>query len=107
MAEALVSVMHPLLLEKTFCHVQGIGGPTERRLWEQGADCWAAFLENPTGFKAVRARLPLVLETITGSQTALGRGDFRFFSERLAPREHWRTLDAFPGRVAYLDIETD
>jgi uncharacterized protein len=99
--------MPPLLLEKTFLHVQGIGAPTERRLWEQGADCWETFLRNPTAFKAARARLAGTLETIRGSQAALARGDHRFFADRLPAREQWRTLDAFPGRIAYLDIETD
>jgi len=97
----------PFMLEKTFVHVQGIGYQTERRLWSQGADCWQTFLDDPTAFKAARARLPLLLDTISRSPQALERGDFRFFQQRLASRDHWRALHAFPGRVAYLDIETD
>lgn len=95
------------MLEKTFIHVQGIGYQTERRLWEQGADCWRTFLDDPTRFRVPRARLASMLETIAHSPRALEARDHRFFHERLPQREHWRALYAFPGRVAYLDIETD
>ncbi|HTE20870.1 MAG TPA: ribonuclease H-like domain-containing protein [Armatimonadota bacterium] len=95
------------MLEKTFIHVQGIGYQTERRLWQQGADCWSTFLSDPTAFKVPRARLATLLDTVTRSPQALARGDYRFFQQRLASRDHWRTLHAFPGRVAYLDIETN
>lgn len=95
------------MFQKTFCHVHGVGYPTERRLWEQGAGSWEAFLASPTAFKAARSRLAAMLETIAGSEAALARGDHRFFLERLPSRENWRALRAFPDRVAYLDIETD
>ncbi|MFO7958364.1 MAG: hypothetical protein R6X33_14855 [Candidatus Brocadiia bacterium] len=28
------------MLRNTFCHIQGIGPKTERRLWEAGVTCW-------------------------------------------------------------------
>src|SRR5688500_5852939 len=95
------------MLEQTFIHVQGIGYQTERRLWQQGADCWQTFLDEPTAFRVPKPRLPLLLDTVSRSPAALERGDFRFFQQRLPAREHWRALHAFPGRVLYLDIETD
>jgi uncharacterized protein YprB with RNaseH-like and TPR domain len=95
------------MLEKTFVHVQGIGYKTERRLWEQGADCWQSFLTDPGAYRIPKARLPLLLDTVTRSPAALARGDYGFFAQRLAARDHWRAVHAFPGRVAYLDIETD
>lgn len=95
------------MLEKTFVHVQGIGYQTERRLWEQGADCWSTFLADPTAFQVSCARLPHLIDTVSRSPEALRRGDFAFFRERLAQRDHWRALRDFPGRVVYLDIETD
>jgi uncharacterized protein YprB with RNaseH-like and TPR domain len=95
------------MLERTFLHVPGIGARTERRLWEAGADCWDTFLLRPTGFPVPKNRLLSTLEIVGKSPAALGRGDHRYF-ERLVPqREHWRALHAFPGRVRYLDIETD
>jgi uncharacterized protein len=95
------------MLERTFCHVQGVGYPTERRLWEQGAETWDAFLADPTRYRVPRTRLAALLQTLTQSRGALARGDYRFFQERLPAREQWRALRAFPGRVGYLDIETD
>jgi uncharacterized protein YprB with RNaseH-like and TPR domain len=95
------------MLEKTFVHAQGIGYQTERRLWQQGADCWSSFLADPGGYRLAAARLAVVLDTVSRSPAALERGDFRFFQQRLPTRDHWRALHDFPGRVAYLDIETD
>jgi uncharacterized protein YprB with RNaseH-like and TPR domain len=95
------------MLEQTFVHVNGVGYQTERRLWAQGADCWSTFLSEPSRFQVPRSRLALLEETISRSPEALARGDYRFFCERLAQRDHWRAWTAFPGRVAYLDIETD
>jgi uncharacterized protein YprB with RNaseH-like and TPR domain len=95
------------LLERSFIHVQGIGYQTERRLWDQGADCWQTFLADPTSFRVPKTRFPLLLDTVGRSAHALERGDHRFFRERLPTRDHWRALKAFPERVAYLDIETD
>lgn len=95
------------MLEQTFCHVEGIGYNTERRLWEQGADCWETFLANPTSFRLPRLRLASTLETLLASNTALARADYAYFQQRLPSREHWRALRSFGDRVAYLDIETD
>ena len=95
------------MLEKTFVHVQGIGYQTERRLWDQGADCWNTFLADPTAYQVSRTRLPILIDTVSRSPDALARGDYGFFRERLAQRDHWRALRDFPDRVVYLDIETD
>lgn len=95
------------VLERSFIHSHGIGAASERRLWAQGADSWSTFLANPTEFKVQKARLPLLMDTVSRSPHALDRGDHRFFETRLPKREHWRAWPAFPGRVAYLDIETD
>jgi uncharacterized protein YprB with RNaseH-like and TPR domain len=95
------------MLEKTFVHVHGVGYTTERRLWAQGAVSWDAFLAEPASFKVSRTASQYLEEAVSLSSQALSEGDFRFFSSRLAPRDQWRSLEAFPGRVAYLDIETD
>lgn len=95
------------MLDKTFVHIQGIGYQTEKRLWSQGAKNWEAFLADPVAFKISRLPLASVIEVVERSPAALARGDYRFFEQRLPSRDHWRTLDAFPGRVQYLDIETD
>src|ERR1051325_9581854 len=95
------------MLEQTFIHVSGIGYPTERRLWDQGALTWRSFLDEPEAFRVPKPRVRGLMETIGLSPEALDRGDYAFFAERLPARDHWRALHAFPGRVGYLDIETE
>jgi uncharacterized protein YprB with RNaseH-like and TPR domain len=94
------------MLERTFVHAHGIGYHSERRLWEQGADSWEAFLAGADGYQLPSGRRSLLVDTITRSPEALRVGDYRFFQQRLAQRDHWRAWQSFPGRVAYLDIET-
>lgn len=95
------------MLERTFLHVEGVGYSTERRLWQQGARRWRDLLERPTEFSVSGVPLPRLLDTLLSSEAALARADHRYFAPRLPPREHWRALREFPGRIAYLDIETD
>lgn len=95
------------MLERTFIHAQGIGPRTERQLWRQGADSWETFLADPDVYKLPVSRRKLLVDTVSRSPVALQQGDFRFFQQRLAQREHWRAFHSFPGRVLYLDIETD
>lgn len=95
------------MLERTFVHVQGIGAPTEQRLWRAGCESWRCFLDDPTAHPLPKARLAMTLDVVSRSPAALERGDWRFFRDRLPTRDHWRVLHSFPGRIAYLDIETD
>jgi len=95
------------MLERTFIHAQGVGPSTERRLWRAGADSWAAFLARPEHFRLPSGRLALLRAVVEQSPGALEAGDYGFFRSRLPPREHWRALHSFRGRVGYLDIETD
>lgn len=95
------------MLQRTFIHAQGIGPATERRLWRAGADSWETFLAEPARFRLPAGRRELLREVVERSPAALEAGDHVFFRSRLPVREHWRALDAFPGRVGYLDIETD
>ncbi len=95
------------MLERTFCHIQGIGPKTEKRLWSQGADTWEAFLAQPERFPAARARLPYVIDMVNRSRAAHSQDEYRFFASHLPSKEHWRALESFHGRVGYLDIETN
>jgi len=88
-------------------HVNGVGYQTERKLWGQGAETWVSFLAGPEQFQVPKSRRSMLMDTVGLSPEALARGDFRFFGRRLAQRDHWRAWKSFPGRVAYLDIETD
>jgi uncharacterized protein YprB with RNaseH-like and TPR domain len=94
------------MLTSSFIHVRGIGAITEQRIWRRGVRDWDTFLGNPAkaGFRG--RRTVSLVESIALSREHLRRGNHRYFSELLAPREHWRTFPEFNHRIAYLDIET-
>lgn len=81
------------MLTRTFVHVPGIGERRERALWEDGYLDWPAFLRGyPSG--AWRDLIASRLDAETAARD-------------LPRREAWRLATAFPGRTAFLDIETE
>ena len=81
------------MLRHTFLHCPGIGEKRERDLWAQGYPHWEAFLgaHPPGGWR------DLIAERLTVERAA----------HDLPRREAWRLATSFPGRIGYLDIETD
>jgi uncharacterized protein YprB with RNaseH-like and TPR domain len=94
------------MLLHTFRHIRGIGPTRERSLWASGCRTWEDMLygAGPTSLPK-RLREPS-RKQIEGDLSAFKRGDIRFLSGRLAPKEHWRFYRHFTKRVAFLDIET-
>lgn len=81
------------MLTHTFLHVPGIGPHRERGLWERGFTDWDCFRHgHPPG-----PWRDLVLDWLHPERAA----------EALPRREAWRLAAAYPGRTAYLDIETE
>lgn len=96
------------MLEKTFVHIPGIGYTTERRLWQRGVRCWGDALgcaKTPGAFSA--ERWALVQDHCGESVSRLEARDHRYFARMLAPKDHWRALNQFHGKIGYLDIETN
>jgi len=92
------------MLEKTFCHLPGIGVRTEEKFWAAGVRHWddfahAAALVSP--HKHAQAA-----ELLAASRDRLAAGDAEFFAARLPPQEHWRLWPHFAHATAYIDIET-
>lgn len=90
------------MLRHTFCHLQGLGESTERRLWHQGITDWDAAL-------AGDLRLPRVgplAERIAVSRDALEAGDWSHFGRLCSGRHAWRWFGLLRERTIYLDIET-
>jgi len=80
------------LLTRTFVHVPGVGERRERGLWERGYTDWDAFLRgHPEG-----AWKDLIASRLDRERAA----------RDMPRREMWRLASAFPGRTAFLDIET-
>ncbi len=93
------------MLENTFCHIQGIGPRTEKRLWEANIHNWYSFLGWPKpSFSA--ATVTAASRTIAASITALAAGDASWFYNCLNAGEHWRMFKQFKHKTAYIDIET-
>lgn len=91
------------MLERTFCHMAGIGELTERRLWERGVLTWEDLARCGDG----GGHRTLWRGEAEESRERLGAGDADYFGERLKPGEAWRLFPDFRDRVAYVDIETD
>ncbi len=94
-----------VLIDHTFCHIQGIGAATEKRLWEADIHQWTDFVNCPEAPLSA-GRYQAALMEIEQSLEAFGSKDIAYFFQRLPAREHWRLFGAFRGRTAYLDIET-
>ncbi len=93
------------MIDHTFCHVQGVGPTTEKRLWEADIHKWTDFANcRETLLSAGRYRA--VLMEIEQSLAAFASKDIGYFFQRLPAREHWRLFGAFRERTAYIDIET-
>jgi hypothetical protein len=81
------------MLERTFLHVPGIGPKREGDLWRRGFTDWTRFRDGyPDG-----PWRDLVLDWLEPERAA----------RALPRREAWRLATEFPGRTAFLDIETE
>ena len=93
------------MLQRTFCHISGIGPTTEQKLWKAGITDWGKItIPPPINLSgAILAAIPSGLEK---SLAALAENDARYFAEELASKERWRLFSHFREQTAYVDIET-
>ncbi len=94
------------MLTSTFVLLKGIGPGTERRLWQDGIEDWASFLNCATVPSISAARKSWYDEALATAQSRLAAGQADFFGTCLKSREHWRLFETFRHRALYLDIET-
>ena len=93
------------MLDRTFCHIPGIGPKTERHLWSRGVESWDAVLDSGTSPLSSK-RTALLKASLRESAARLDAGDARYFTERLGTDQHWRLFPHFRQAAAYVDIET-
>jgi len=93
------------MLRHTFCHIQGVGAKTERRIWDHGIHTWD-HASDAEALPLGAARSVAVVRTAEESIRRLQRGDARWFYDRLPSSEQWRLFSQFRSSTAYLDIET-
>ena len=95
------------MIVHSFIHLPRIGYGTERRLWREGVLDWGEMVARDEPVKGISAaRWRECRHQVDESMRALAMRDYRYFAERLQPRDHWRTFERFRRKVAYLDIET-
>ncbi len=94
------------MLKNTFCHINGIGEKSEKRLWNLGILNWDDALDARNDGLGIR-NLEILRIGIRQSLGQLELGNPNFFAESLHSNEVWRIFTEFRDSVAYLDIETN
>ncbi len=92
------------MLQHTFCHIQGIGLKTEKKLWQAGITTWER-LSIPLPVGLPKRALINAKEILQQSTKALA-DDPVFFTNLLGAREPWRIFPHFRHSTVYLDIES-
>lgn len=92
------------MLQRTFCHVPGIGLKAEEQLWASGALSWNDAA--PAAAVLGDCRRQRLLRHLDESHHHLAAGNSAFFARTMPSSEHWRLYSAFRDSVAYVDIET-
>jgi hypothetical protein len=93
------------MLRHTFCHIQGVGPKTERRIWDKGVHTWDHACD-PDALPLPAGRSQVVARAAEESIRRLERGDAKWFYGGLPSSEQWRLFSQFRGSAAYVDIET-
>ena len=89
-------------LKATFSHLPGIGPQMECRLWSLGILTW----EDLHRWLLCRTRRHKTLESLETQIQAFRDRRWDVLAQFLPQRIMWRATHDFPGRTAFLDIET-
>jgi uncharacterized protein YprB with RNaseH-like and TPR domain len=95
------------VLSQTFRHVPGLGGLTERSLWQQGCTSWQTYLDNPKEFRTGKVSQDEMRQYLESSVQALDEKNHQYFNKVLGAKNTWRAWPEFKDTAVYLDIETD
>ena len=94
------------MLESSFIFLNGIGETSEKRLWEYGVTHWNEFLCSSALPGISLSRKSLYDREVDEISKNFALGNWRSLAKRFKSKEHWRFLEAFRSRTAFLDIET-
>ncbi|MCA9486329.1 ribonuclease H-like domain-containing protein [Candidatus Woesearchaeota archaeon] len=93
------------MLDRTFCHVEGISILSENQLWKEGIYSWDDFLEKRHKINCLsETKKQKIAQEIFFSKDYLEKNNLDYFAKRLPPKELWRLYGH--GKVAFVDIET-
>ncbi len=93
------------MLERTFCHLKGIGVTTEAKIWQSGVNHWNDIVEGCTAPLSAAKMIELE-KGCDESVKKLEESDACWFADRLPASDQWRLYSHFRDNVAYIDIET-
>ncbi|ACS80876.1 ribonuclease H-like domain-containing protein [Maridesulfovibrio salexigens] len=93
------------MLERTFCHLKGIGSTTEAKIWQAGANSWNDILDG-VATPLSDAKMNELEKGCGESKQKLEAYDANWFADRLPASDQWRMYSHFRDNVAYIDIET-
>lgn len=93
-----------VMLERTFCHVAGIGEKREQLLWDAGVETWWDALDRVLPLSEERS--DAVKKSAEIAIRHFERKNPLYFFHSLPSNQLWRMFPVFRERVAYLDIET-
>jgi uncharacterized protein YprB with RNaseH-like and TPR domain len=95
------------VLSNSFIHIPGLGGHTERSLWQQGCLTWEDYLKDPGAWTTGRVSQDAMTRAVEQSAEALEKQHHQHFAEVLGGKNMWRAWPEFRETAVYLDIETD
>lgn len=91
------------MLTNSYIHIPYVGSITEKKIWDSGITSWKSFDCDKLNLSEFRRQH--IKKFVDLSIEAFEKKNYRFFSSRLSPHEHWRCIpDMY--KIAYLDIET-
>lgn len=95
------------MLQRTFCHLPGIGPSTENKLWDAQVRTWDDLLSAAPGDVPISAgKLAMAKDLLGECQAALNSANAEFFAACLPNAQQWRLAVDFFHSAAYVDIET-
>ncbi|OEU66910.1 MAG: exonuclease [Desulfovibrio sp. S3730MH75] len=93
------------MLERTFCHLKGIGNTTEAKIWDSGISSWSDIVKG-ADMPFSDAKISELERGCSESLERLKGRDPRWFADRLPASDQWRMYSHFQDNIAYIDIET-
>lgn len=93
------------MLERTFCHLKGIGATTEAKIWQSGVNQWSDVIKGGS-IPLSDAKISELEKGCGESLKKLEEYDACWFADRLPASDQWRLYSHFRDEVAYIDIET-
>lgn len=94
-----------VLIQRTFCFLDGVGARKEKQLWKQGVKEWGDFLGTRKIQGISKERKAYYDRQLRTAQEALETDDAAYF--RVFGKEQWRLYAFFKDEAGFLDVEVD